>query len=342
MNALVTGGGGFLGGAVVRQLLDRGESVRSLSRQRYQALDAVGVEQIPGDISDADAVEKAVAGCDIVFHVAAKAGLWGPANEYYRANVVGTENVIAACHKQGVGRLVFTSSPSVVTTRHDINGDDESLPYPRRYLAHYPRTKAAAERLVLAANGPHLATVSLRPHIIWGPGDNHLTPRLIERARAGKLRQIGDGKNKVDVTYVDNVADAHLLAADRLAPNSAIAGKAYFVSQGEPLLVWPFINRILRLVGLPPVTRRVPLAAAYAAGAVLEAGYKLLGRTDEPRMTRFLAVQLGTSHWFDISAARRDLGYQPAVSTEEGLRRLGRQFSGAVANSLTDPHPPSP
>jgi nucleoside-diphosphate-sugar epimerase len=320
MNALVTGGGGFLGGAVVRQLIDRGDSVRSFSRQRYPDL---GVEQVQGDLADAAAVEQAVAGCDVVFHVAAKAGVWGTADEYHRANVVGTENVIAACRKHNVGRLVFTSSPSVVTTGHDIAGGDESLPYPRRYLAHYPRTKAAAERLVLGANGPELATVALRPHIVWGPGDNHLIPRLIERARAGKLRVVGYGTNRTDVTYVDNAAAAHLLAADRLAPGSPVGGKAYFISQGEPALVWPFINRILGLAGLPPVTRRVPVAAAYAAGAVLEAAYRILGRTDEPRMTRFLAVQLGTSHWFDISAARRDLGYEPSVSTEEGLRRLG-------------------
>jgi nucleoside-diphosphate-sugar epimerase len=320
MNALVTGGGGFLGGAVVRQLLDRGDTVRSFSRQRHPAL---GVEQVQGDLADAAAVERAVAGCDVVFHVAAKAGVWGTADEYHRANVIGTENVIAACRKHRVGRLVFTSSPSVVTTGHDIVGGDESLPYPRRYFAHYPRTKAAAERLVLGANGPELATVALRPHIVWGPGDNHLIPRLIDRARAGKLRVVGDGTNMTDLTYVDNAAAAHLLAADRLAPSSPVGGKAYFISQGEPVLVWSFINQILGLAGLPPVTRRVPMAAAYAAGAVLETAYRVLGRTDEPRMTRFLAVQLGTSHWFDISAARRDLGYEPTVSTEEGLRRLG-------------------
>jgi nucleoside-diphosphate-sugar epimerase len=322
MRALVTGGGGFLGGAIVRRLLARGETVRSLSRQRYPALDGLGVEQVQADIGDAEAVGRAAARCDVVFHVAAKAGVWGPAAEYYRANVLGTENVIAACRRHGVGRLVFTSSPSVVTTGRDIAGGDESLPYPRRYLAEYPRTKAMAERLVLAANGPGLATIALRPHIIWGPGDNHLIPRLIARARAGKLRQIGDGTNKVDVTYVENAAAAHLLAADRLAPGTPLAGKTYFLSQGEPVLVWPFINRILEIARLPPVTRRVPLAAAYAAGAVLEAVYKLLGRTEEPRLTRFMAVQLGTSHWFDITAARRDLGYEPAVRTEEGLSRL--------------------
>jgi len=331
MRALVTGGGGFLGGAIVRRLRDRGDTVRSFSRQRYTALDELGVEQMQGDIADADAVDRAIPGCDVVFHVAAKAGVWGPAREYHLANVVGTENVIAACRKHGVGRLVFTSSPSVVATGHDIEGGDESLPYPRRYLADYPRTKAAAERLVLAANGPDLATVSLRPHLIWGPGDNHLIPRLIGRARAGRLRQIGEGTNRADVTYVDNAAAAHLLAADRLSPGSPIAGKAYFISDGAPVQVWPFINRILALAGLPPVTRRVPLAVAYAAGAVLEATYKLLGRSEQPPMTRFVAVQLATSHWFDISAARRELGYEPVVSTGEGLKRLAQWLASGAA-----------
>src|SRR5262249_54032330 len=155
--------------------------------------------------------------------------------EYHAANVVGTQNVLAACREHGVGRLVFTSSPSVVIGDHAVEGGDESLPYPRRYLAHYPRTKAEAERLVLAANRPGLATVALRPPIIWGPGDHHLIPRLLARARAGKLRQVGDGSNRVDVTYIDNAAAAHLRAADRLAPGSPVAGRAYFVSQGEPV-----------------------------------------------------------------------------------------------------------
>jgi nucleoside-diphosphate-sugar epimerase len=231
--------------------------------------------------------------------------------------------VIAACRRRGAGRLVFTSSPSVVGAGHAIEGGDESLPYPPHYPAHYPRTKAAAERLVLAANGPGLATVALRPHLIWGPGDNHLIPRLLARAKAGQLRQVGDGSNRVDVTYIDNAAAAHVLAADRLAPGAPAAGRAYFISQGEPVLLWLFVNRVLALAGLPPVRRRVPAGVASAAGAVLEAAYGLLGRHDEPRMTRFVAQQLSTSHWFDLTAARRDLGYEPAVSTGEGLRRLG-------------------
>jgi nucleoside-diphosphate-sugar epimerase len=322
VNVLVTGGGGFLGGAIVRLLRERGDTVRSFSRGTYAALDALGVEQVRGDLGDLDAMTAATAGCDVVFHVAAKAGFWGPWAEYYRANVVGTDNVLAACRANRVPRLVFTSSPSVTFTGVDQNGVNESEPYPRRFLAHYPHTKALAEHAVLAENGQKLATVALRPHLIWGPGDPHLTPRLIERARAGRLRRIGSEPKLVDTTYVDNAAAAHLQAADRLGRGSSVAGRAYFLSQGEPEPLWDFVNRVLGVAGLPSVTGSVPARVAYGAGAVLEMVYRILRLRGEPPMTRFVARQLSTAHWFDLSAARRDLGYQPAVSTAEGLKRL--------------------
>jgi nucleoside-diphosphate-sugar epimerase len=323
MTALVTGGGGFLGGAVVRLLRRRGDQVRSFSRGIYPALEALGVEQVQGDLADPVAVTAAGSGCDLVFHVAARAGVWGRWSDYYAANVVGTQNVLAACKANGIRGLVFTSSPSVTFTGVDQNGVNESEPYPKRFLAHYPHTKALAEQAVLVANGPELATVALRPHLIWGPGDPHLIPRLIERARAGRLKRVGKRSKLVDTVYVDNAADAHLQAADRLAPGSPVAGRAYFLSQGEPEPLWDFVNRVLASAGLPPVTKSVPAGVAYAAGATLEAAYRLLRLRGEPPMTRFVAGQLGTSHWFDITAARRDLGYVPAVSVEEGLRRLG-------------------
>jgi nucleoside-diphosphate-sugar epimerase len=330
MMALVTGGGGFLGGAIVRRLLGRGDSVRSLARNHYPALESLGVEQHQGDVADAGAVLKATAGCDVVFHVAARAGIWGRYNDYYRANVVGTENVLDACRQHGIRRLVYTSSPSVVFNGRDMEGVDESAPYPDHYEAHYPRTKAMAEQMVLRANGPDLATVALRPHLIWGPGDNHLIPRLLARARAGRLRRIGRDVKRIDSVFVDNAADAHLLAADRLAPGSTIAGRAYFISQGEPVPIWDLVNRILHAAGLGPVTRSMPFGVAYAAGWLLEKWYGLLRREEEPPMTRFLARELATAHWFDIGAARRDLGYEPAVSIEEGLRRLEEFFKGSA------------
>jgi nucleoside-diphosphate-sugar epimerase len=322
MKALVTGGGGFLGGAVVRLLRERGDEVRSSARGHYPALDALGVTQVRGDLADAAAVDAAVRGCDIVFHVAAKAGVGGRYADYHRANVVGTENVLAACRRHGVRRLVYTSSPSVVFNGRDMEGVDESAAYPAAYDAHYPHTKALAERAVLAANGSELATVALRPHLIWGPGDNHLVPRILQRGRSGRLRRIGRENKRIDSIYIDNAADAHLLAADRLQPGSPVAGRAYFLSNGEPLPTWDLVNRILACGGVPPITRSIPVGLAVVAGTVLEAIYGLLRLDAEPPMTRFLAHELSTAHWFDLSAARRDLGYVPKVSIDEGLQRL--------------------
>lgn len=328
MRALVTGGGGFLGGAIVRLLIARGDTVRSYSRGEYPELARLGVEQVQGDLADREAVLQAAAECDMVFHVAAKAGIWGSYAEYHQANVTGTENVLAACRHHGIGRLVYTGSPSVVFDGRDVEGGDESLPYPSRYEAHYPQTKALAEQRVLAANSPSLATVSLRPHLIWGPGDNHLVPRIVAKARAGKLRRIGNSPCLVDTVYVDNAAQAHLLAADRLVFSGAVAGKTYFITNGEPIPLWEMVNRILAAAGLPPVTRSVPPKVAYAAGAICEGLWGLLHLAGEPPMTRFVARELATAHWFDIAAARRDLDYAPQISIDEGLKRLKAWLAG--------------
>jgi nucleoside-diphosphate-sugar epimerase len=323
MHALVTGAGGFLGRAITRQLLDRGDCVRALARQRYPELEAWGVECLQGDVQDLAKVQRACRGVDVVFHVAAGAGLWGPWSYYYGINTLGTQNVISACQHEEVRRLVFTSSPSVTFAGRDQCGVDESAPYPKKWLCHYAHTKALAEQLVLEASGrQQLLACALRPHLIWGPGDQHLIPRLLKRARQGQLRQVGDGQNVIDAVYIDNAAAAHLLAADRLAEGAAPCGKAYFISNGEPVNCWEFINQVLALSGVAPIRRRISYRAAYAAGAALEGLWSLLGRQDDPRMTRFLAAQLATSHYYDISAARRDLGYEPQVSMADGMRRL--------------------
>ena len=328
MKALVTGGGGFLGSALVRLLVARGDEVRTFSRNVYPDLTRLGVEQVRGDLADRESVIPAATGCDVVFHVAAKAGIWGKYTAYHQANVTGTENILTACHYHGIGRLVYTGSPSVVFDGRDVEGGDESLPYPEHYEAHYPRTKALAERLVLAANSPSLATVSLRPHLIWGPRDNHLVPRLVSKARSGKLRRIGNRPCLVDTVYVDNAACAHLLAADRLVYGGAVAGKAYFITDGEPLPLWEIVNRILAAAGLPPETRSVPPWAAVAVGACCEVLWNILRLPGEPPMTRFVARELATAHWFDISAGRRDLGYAPEISVDEGLKRLAVWLAG--------------
>ena len=330
MKVLVTGGGGFLGGAIVRLLRQRGDDVRSFTRSVYPWLVEHDVEQVLGDLADPDAVDRAVQDCDAVIHTAAKAGVWGRYADYFATNVTGTENILAACKTHRVRKLVYTSTPSVVHGGGDYAGVNESTPYAKHFEAAYSETKALAEQKVLAANGPDLATVSLRPHLIWGPGDPHLVPRILARARAGKLRKIGKRKITVDVTYVDNAAEAHVLALDRLEPGSAIAGKKYFLSNGEPVDQWDFINRILAEAHLPPVTRSVPVWMAKLAGRALERTYRLLRLAGEPSMTRFVASQMSTSHWYDISAARHDLGYEPHVSITEGLKRLGESFRQAA------------
>ncbi len=322
MKALVTGGGGFLGQAIVRALLARGATVRSFSRQAHEALHVLGVEQLRGDLVDAAAMSAAVAGCDVVFHVAAKPGIWGAYAVYHQTNVTGTLNVIAACRQHAVRRLVYTSSPSVVFDGHDMEGVDESVPYPSHFEAHYPHTKALAEQAVLAANDAQLATVSLRPHLIWGPGDNHLLPRMVARARSGQLRRIGARPNLIDTVHVDNAADAHLLAADRLAPGAAIAGRAYFISQGAPVPMWDMVNHLLGAAGAPLVTKSVPVPMALALAWVFETLHRLTSNPAEPRLTRFVVREMSTAHWFDISAARRDLGYAPRISMADGLAQL--------------------
>lgn len=330
VKALVTGGGGFLGQAIVRGLIARGVGVSSFSRSEHRELSALGVGQINGDLADAAAVSAAVQGFDAVFHVAARPGIWGDYDDYYRTNVTGTRNVIDACRKHGVGRLVYTSSPSVVFDGRDMEGVDESVPYPAHYEAHYPRTKALAEQMVRAANDAQLATVCLRPHLIWGPGDNHLLPRLVARARANQLRRIGSETKLVDTIHVDNAAEAHLLAAERLSPGSPVAGKVYFISQGEPVPIWDMVNRLLNAAGAPPVTRAVPVWFAISLAWAIEAWHRLTNNPREPHVTRFVVRELSTAHWFDISAARRDLGYAPHISIAEGLSQLKAVLSRQI------------
>jgi len=322
MKALVTGGGGFLGRYIVEQLLARGDTVTVFSRGTYPELEAQGARVLRGNLQDAAAVQQACAGMDTVFHVAAKAGLWGPWDEYYSVNVTGTENVIAACQKQGVSKLINTSSPSVIFDGKSQEGVNEDVPYPNRYESPYPHTKALAEQRVAQANGKTLLTVSLRPHLIIGPRDNHLLPGLLAAARAHRLPQVGNGTNRVDLTWVEDAARAHLLAAGALEPGSPVAGNVYFITQGEPVTLWTWIRSLLRELNLPEPRLRISLPVARMVGGVLERVHRSLRLPGEPRMTRFLASELAQSHTYDISRARQDLGYIPQVNMAEALARL--------------------
>ncbi len=324
MKILVTGGGGFLGQALCRGLVERGHEVASFNRGHYPALDALGVRQLRGDLADRDALVSAARGMDAVFHNAAKAGAWGPYEEYHRANVVGTDNVLAACRAHGIGKLVYTSTPSVThRATHPVEGGTaDTVPYGEGFKAPYATTKLLAEKAVLAASDATLATVALRPRLIWGPGDNQILPRLVQRAQAGRLRIVGSGDNLVDTTYIDNAAQAHFDAFEHLDIGAACAGRAYFISNGEPMPMRELLNRLLRAAGAPEVHKTLPFGAAYAIGAVCETLWPLLQLRGEPPMTRFLAEQLSTAHWYSMEPARRDFGYVPRVSMDEGFRRL--------------------
>lgn len=320
--AVVTGAGGFLGRRITELLCARGETVRALVRQPQPDLEALGATTITLDIRDASAVRLALRDADVVFHAAAKTGPWGPAGDFRSVNVSGTRNVLDAARAGGVRRLIYTSTPSVVGYDRDVENGGPDLPYAAVHESAYSESKAEAERLVLGANGTGLKTVAVRPHLIIGPGDRRMMPLVVRRAVAGRLRIIGDGRNRVDLTDVDNAAWAHLDAADALqAPEAACAGRAYFISSGEPVLLWEWLNRVLAALGVPPVTRSLPLRTARLAAAAVERVWGAFGLNGDPPITRFLAGALARSHWYDLAPARRDLGYHVRVPMEEATRR---------------------
>jgi nucleoside-diphosphate-sugar epimerase len=323
LNVLVTGASGFLGRYLVEQLLARGDPVRTFCRTRDPFFDGLGVDAVCGDLRDRRAVTAACQGVDVVFHAGGAAGIGGPWSHFHAVNTLGTRNVVEGCLAHGVHRLVFTSSPSVTFQCESQRNVDESAPYAKRWFCHYAHSKAIAEQHVLASSGKNgLLTCALRPHLIWGPRDRHLFPQLLSRVRNGRLWRVGDGKNLVDNVYVENAARAHLLAADALKPGSPAAGRAYFISQGEPVNCWDWLNELVALAGLPPVRKSISFRTAWAIGLACEMAYGLLRLRGEPPMTRFLAAQLSQSHYFNIRRAREDLGYTPTISTAEGMRRL--------------------
>ncbi len=329
-NVLVTGGGGFLGKVITRKLIQKKMRVTSFSRQWYPELEEMGVIQIQGDLCNQADVIKAFQGMDTIFHVAAKPGIWGDYQSYYSVNVTGTQHVIEACLANGVARLIHTSSPSVIFDESDMENLDESIPYPETYLAPYPETKAMAEKLVISAAQKGLTSIILRPHLIWGPEDNHIVPGIIRRAK--RLKRIGPEDDLTDTIYVDNAADAHIMAAEKLLTNPCLSGNIYFISQDEPVSKWKMANAFLDAAGLPPIKGRVSAGTAYMAGWIFEMIYKTLGIKKDPPITRFAAKEAATSHWFDISRAKKDLGYAPAISIEEGLKRLKKWLEAKGAS----------
>lgn len=333
MQTLVTGGGGFLGLYLVEQLLAAGHSVRVFCRGHYAELKRPGVSVVRGDLQDAQAVADACDGVEAVFHAAAVPGVWGLWDTYYGINTLGTLNVIAGCRRHGVARLIYTSSPSVVFDGQDHIDADESLPYPPTWMCHYPHSKALAEQAVLEANdGDSFRTVSLRPHLIWGRRDNHLIPRLLQRAKSGRLRRVGDGRNVVSMVNVENAAAAHLQAEESLRDSSVAAGRAYFINESQSVNLWEWIDEILSVAGLPPVQKAVSFKTAYRMGTVMESLWRWLPLPGEPPMTRFVAAQLAGSHSYSIAAAQRDFGFHSVVSVDEGMRRMQQDLVSVSAS----------
>ena len=306
MRVLVTGYGGFLGAAICRHLIAAGYQVRGLARGSYPELERIGVQSVRGSVSSAECCLDACDDCDAVIHTAAKAGVWGKWNEYYLTNTLATQHLLDAASRKQVKAFVYTSSPSVTFDGRHQSGVEETVAYPQRWLCHYPHTKALAEQLVAQyARTGRLLTCSLRPHLIWGHGDPHLFPRVIQRACSGRLRCVGSGKNLIDVVHVDNAARAHLLALQKLLEESQqLNGQALFITDGQPV-----------------PQRKLSFSAAYRIGAALEVVYKLTGRSQEPPMTRFVAAQLALDHYFSIDRARQLIDYQPQTDLDDEWKR---------------------
>ncbi len=326
IKVLITGAGGFLGKYIARDLfLEGGFEIHSLSRKYYPELEEYQVIQNQGTITNKSDVTKALSGMDAVIHTASMVGMWGRYKDFYETNVTGTNNIIEACLLHKIKYCVYTSTPSVAFGQESLSGVDESIGYPKKYLSDYAKTKSIAEKNILKANSNNFSTVSLRPHLIFGPGDQNLIPRLIKAAKKKHLKIVGDGHNLVDVTYVENASLAHVQALKlllRQGADSKIAGKAYFLGQG-PIKLWDFTNEILKRVGLEPINKSISFKSAYAVGYFLEKIYFFLKPFKvEPKMTRFIAMQLAMNHYYNHHNLEKDLDFTPRYSIHDGLDKL--------------------
>lgn len=317
MRVLVTGATSMIGGAVVDRLLARGDDVTVMQRRPSARAD---VREVLGDLADAAAVTDACADAQAVVHLAAKVGVAGRWEAFEAANVVGTEQLLAAAKHAGVERFVHVSTPSVAHHGSAIVGAGADAPDPEHVRGHYARSKAIGEQLAIAASSPAFPVVALRPHLVFGPGDTQLVERIVDRARSGRLALVGSGLALIDTTYVDNAADAMVAAVDRA---DQAEGRALVVSNGQPRTVVEVLQRILRAFDLPTEIRRVPASVAIGAGAIIEAAWDRVDRSDDPPMTRFLAEQLSTAHWFEQQTTRSLLDWAPGVDVDDGFARLG-------------------
>lgn len=329
VRVLVTGASSLLGAGVASTLAARGDDVVCL--QRGNVIESLAqrpnVFVAHGDIRDRAAVDDACRGADAVVHLAAKVGVVGAWEEYRSVNVDGTLNVLDAVARHGVGKVVYVSSPSVAHGGEPLVGAGAEAPILGRTRAFYAESKALAELAALDRADGSTGVVAIRPHLVWGPGDTQLVGRIVERARAGRLALVGGGRALVDTTYIDNATGALVAALDRVAAGAVCSGRAYVVSNGEPRTIRELVAGICAAAGVEFAPRDVPLAVGRLAGTLVERAWPLLRRDGEPPLTRFVAEQLGTAHWFDQRATRDDLGWAPEVSIDEGLDRLADWFS---------------
>lgn len=318
MQILLTGATGFLGRHIAVNLITRGHRVRALVRREVTDLAAIGVEQRHGNISAFEDTCAAASGCDAIVHSAGCVDPLASIEQYHEANVRSTDCLLGACELLGIPRLLLTSCASVVLSNEDVEGADETRAYPTRWNSAYAHTKAMAEQRVLAANSSTLATCVLRPHLLWGTGERYFIPSLLDLARRGKLRLFGEPDRHIDPCHVENAADAHTLAVERLEIGSTIAGKTYFISQGEPQRIEGFVNALLRSGGFPVEQRRHSALAAKA----LATAARRSENEPTPLLNPLMLDLFNYASWFDLSAARRDLGYAPKLSSNEGMSRL--------------------
>lgn len=326
MKVLVTGTGSLLLGGIASELVRRGDEVVCLQRRPAAFLGHQNAREVLADISDVDAVALGAQGCDAIIHGAARVGVVGSQKEFYDTNVSGTKNTISAAEQNHISRLVFVSTPSVAHTGDSLIGAPAGEAEIGRSRSYYAESKAVAERLVLNARNDHLAVVAIRPHLVWGPGDTQLVGRIVDRAASGRLAVIGTGNALVDSTYIDNAVNAHIAALDALHIGSACDGKAYVISNGEPRTVNELMRSMCESAGVPFEPRHLSLALGVRLGSLIERLWPLM-RSSEPPLTRFIAEQLGTAHWFDQRAVQNDLQWAPNVTIDEGFKRLTQWFA---------------
>lgn len=339
MKILVTGGGGFLGTAICKLLQSKGYEVFNFSRNEYTHLSNLGIKTKIGNLTERESIKSALENIDAIFHVAAIAGVWGKYEDFYKTNTLGTQNIVDTAKELGIKYFIYTSTPSVVFGKDDIHNGDETIDYPEKYLTSYAYTKHLAEKYVFKSCDENFNAVALRPHLIWGPGDPHILPRLIEKARAGRLKIVGEGSNLVDIIYVDNAASAHVKAFEKLIKDCSISKNAYFIGQEAPVNLWDFISKMISLAGEEVPSSTISFKAAYCIGYVLEKIYSLLGiLKPEPPMTRFVATQLAKSHYFSHKKAIKDFDYSVDITIDEGLKRTfdQKKKSSFLAKNIDD------